>query len=187
MDGPEGQKGTPGSTCDCGRYRRLIGPLDVTLGKLRDAVKFVKHVLLGLRETDERYYFLVKEAKLFQEASVNCRLRGGILAMPKTSNINRILADYINQASLTRVFIGVKAEPNTNGSRRYVYSDSSPLQVFSGWTEVETFSSLSTNSSCVELLSSGTWAHTECNNSMFFICEFPKSRRRGAATPTLLS
>uniref|UniRef100_A0A8C6UX71 C-type lectin domain-containing protein n=1 Tax=Neogobius melanostomus TaxID=47308 RepID=A0A8C6UX71_9GOBI len=183
-NGPDGQKGKPGSTCDCGRYRRLTGPLDITLGKLRDAVKFVKHVLLGLRETEERYYFLVKEAKIFQEALVNCRLRGGILAMPKTLNINQILAEYISQAGLTRVYIGVMADPDTNGSSSYMFSDSSPLQVFLGWTEED---SVSSNSSCVELLNSGTWVHTECNNSMFFICEFPKSRRRGGVTPMLLS
>lgn len=187
MDGPVGQKGKSGTTCDCGRYRRLIGPLDLTLGKLRDAVKFVKHVLLGLRETEERYYFLVKEAKVFQEASVNCRLRGGVLAMPKTPNINQILADYISQAGLTRVYIGVKAEPDTNGTGSYMFLDSSPLQAFSGWTDDDGLSSVSTNLTCVELLNSGTWAHTECNNSIFFICEFPKNRRRGGAALTLVS
>ncbi|XP_072316695.1 collectin-10 isoform X1 [Eucyclogobius newberryi] len=183
IDGLVGLKGTPGSTCDCGRYRRLVGPIDINLGKLRNAVKFVKNVLLGLRETGERYYLLVKEAKMFQEASMNCRLRGGVLAMPKTTTINQILADYISQAGLTRVHVGVKANSDNNGTRSYTYSDSSPLQTFRGWSD----SLPSTNSSCVELLSSGTWAHTECDNSMFYICEFPKSRRRGGPTPTLTS
>lgn len=32
----------PGTTCDCGRYRKVVGQLDVTIGKLRSAVKFVK-------------------------------------------------------------------------------------------------------------------------------------------------
>ncbi|XP_033837047.1 collectin-10 [Periophthalmus magnuspinnatus] len=183
MDGPGGLKGTPGSTCDCGRYRRLVGPIDINLDKLRNALKFVKNVLLGLRETEERYYLLVKEAKMFQEASMNCRLRGGVLAMPKTPNTNQILADYISQSHLTRVYVGVKANSDTNGTRSYMYSDSTPLQTFSGWSD----SPPSTNSSCVELLSSGTWAHTQCDNSMFFICEFPKSRRRGGIAPTLVS
>uniref|UniRef100_A0A3B4BDZ9 C-type lectin domain-containing protein n=1 Tax=Periophthalmus magnuspinnatus TaxID=409849 RepID=A0A3B4BDZ9_9GOBI len=172
-----------GSTCDCGRYRRLVGPIDINLDKLRNALKFVKNVLLGLRETEERYYLLVKEAKMFQEASMNCRLRGGVLAMPKTPNTNQILADYISQSHLTRVYVGVKANSDTNGTRSYMYSDSTPLQTFSGWSD----SPPSTNSSCVELLSSGTWAHTQCDNSMFFICEFPKSRRRGGIAPTLVS
>ncbi|KAJ0066154.1 hypothetical protein NL108_001389 [Boleophthalmus pectinirostris] len=183
MDGPDGLKGTPGSTCDCGKYRRLIGPIDITLGKLRNAVKFVKNVLLGLRETEERYYLLVKEPKMFQDALMNCRLRGGVLAMPKTPNTNQILADYVSQSGLTRVYVGVKAKSDINGTRSYMYSDSTPLQMFSGWTD----SPPSTNSSCVELLSSGTWAHTQCDSAMFFICEFPKSRRRRGTTPTLLS
>lgn len=32
----------PGTTCDCGRYRKVVGQLDATIGKLRSAVKFVK-------------------------------------------------------------------------------------------------------------------------------------------------
>lgn len=69
-------------------------------------------VLLGIKETEERYYLLVKEPRKFREASVNCKLRGGALAMPKTSNTNRLMADYVGQAGLTRVFIGVHALSN---------------------------------------------------------------------------
>lgn len=31
-----------GTTCDCSRYRRVLGQLDISIGKLRNAVKFVK-------------------------------------------------------------------------------------------------------------------------------------------------
>ncbi|XP_028281529.1 collectin-10 [Parambassis ranga] len=183
LDGPTGFKGRPGTTCDCGRYRKVVGQLDVNIGKLRNAVKFVKNVVLGLRETEERYYLLVKEPKRFREASVNCKLRGGTLAMPKTANTNRIMADYISQAGLTRAYIGVQAQNrDTVGTISHVYVDSSPLQGFASWSPEEELhfrSSPVTNSTCVELLSSGTWSHVECEASMFFICEFPKSRRRG--------
>lgn len=188
MNGPAGLKGKPGTTCDCGRYRKVVGQLDFSVGKLRNAVKFVKNVILGLRETEERYYLLVKEAKTFQEASMNCRLRGGFLAMPKTINTNRLMADYISQSGLTRVFIGVKAQnKDGNGTRSYIYTDSSPLQAFSAWSLDDDLSSTNTNSTCVELLSSGTWGRTECDAAMFFICEFSKSRRRGLTTPTFVS
>ncbi|XP_019946797.2 collectin-10 [Paralichthys olivaceus] len=186
VDGPTGQKGKPGTTCDCGRYRKVVGQLDVNTGKLRNAVKFLKNVILGLKETEERYYLLVKEAKRFREASMNCKLRGGSLAMPKTTDTNRLMADYVSHAGLTRVYIGVQAQSkDTNGTSSYVYADSSPLQGFAAWSQdVELNSSLSstTNSSCVELLSTGTWGCVECETSMFFICEFPKSRRRGGRT-----
>lgn len=33
----------PGTTCDCGRYRKVVGQLDVSIGKLSNAVKFVKN------------------------------------------------------------------------------------------------------------------------------------------------
>lgn len=69
---------------------------------------------MGLRETEEMYYFLVREAKTFREASVNCKVRGGSLAMPKTSTSNHLMADYVNQAGLTRVYVGVIQDPNRN-------------------------------------------------------------------------
>ncbi|XP_035488873.2 collectin-10 isoform X1 [Scophthalmus maximus] len=183
VDGPSGLKGKPGTTCDCGRYRKVVGQLDVNTGKLRNAVKFLKNVILGLKETEERYYLLVKEPKRFREASMNCKLRGGTLAMPKTTNTNRLMADYVSRAGLTRVYIGVQAQSkDTNGTSSYVYADSSPLQGFAAWgpdEELNSTLSPTTNSSCVELLSTGTWGPVECEAAMFFICEFPKSRRRG--------
>ncbi|CAB1442655.1 unnamed protein product [Pleuronectes platessa] len=143
-------------------------------------------VILGLKETEERYYLLVKEPKRFREASMNCKLRGGSLAMPKTTDTNRLMADYVSRAGLTRVYIGVQAQSkDTNGTSSYVYADSSPLQGFAAWSQDEVLNSSlpsTTNSSCVELLSTGTWGHVECEASMFFICEFPKSRRRGGRT-----
>lgn len=67
-------------------------------------------VILGLKETEETYYVLVKEPMRYQEASMNCRLRGGSLAMPKTSHTNQLLAEYVSQAGPTRVYIGVQAQ-----------------------------------------------------------------------------
>lgn len=66
--------------------------------------------MLGLTESDEHYYLLVKEAKRFKEASMNCELRGGILAMPNNIDSNRLIADYVSQSGLTRVYIGVQAK-----------------------------------------------------------------------------
>uniref|UniRef100_A0A665T3X1 Collectin subfamily member 10 n=1 Tax=Echeneis naucrates TaxID=173247 RepID=A0A665T3X1_ECHNA len=148
-----------GTTCDCGRYRKVVGQLDINTGKLRNAVKFLKNVILGLRETEERYYLLVKEPKRFREASMNCKLRGGNLAMPKTTNTNRLMADYVSQTGLTKIYIGVHAQS---------------IDRVSGPQKTPT-----TNSSCVELLSTGAWSHVECEATMFFMCEFTKSRRRG--------
>uniref|UniRef100_A0A8C2X1R4 Collectin subfamily member 10 n=1 Tax=Cyclopterus lumpus TaxID=8103 RepID=A0A8C2X1R4_CYCLU len=170
LEGLTGLKGKPGTTCDCGRYRKVVGQLDVNVGKLRNAVKFVKNVILGLKETEERYYLLVKEPKRFREASMNCKLRGGTLAMPKTSNTNHLMADYVSQAGLTRAYIGVLAQTVgvSNVGVFYVYADSKE--------ELNSkVSPRTTNSSCVELLSTGAWSHVECEAAMFFICEFPKT------------
>uniref|UniRef100_A0A3P9P1E4 C-type lectin domain-containing protein n=1 Tax=Poecilia reticulata TaxID=8081 RepID=A0A3P9P1E4_POERE len=137
--------------------------LDENLGKLRNTVKFVKNVVLGLKETEDRYYLLVKEPKKFREASMNCKLRGGALAMPKTNNINRLMADYISQAGLTRVYVGVQAQ-----SKEQLYSTSSPA----------------INISCVELLNTGTWNKVECETPLFFLCEFPKIQLSPKTSPT---
>lgn len=32
-----------GTTCDCGRYRKVVGQLDINTGKLRNAVNFAKN------------------------------------------------------------------------------------------------------------------------------------------------
>ncbi|XP_056142908.1 collectin-10 [Lampris incognitus] len=183
LAGPTGLKGKAGTTCDCSRYRKVVGELDVNVGKLKNTVKFVKNVILGLRETEERYYLLVKEPRRFREALMNCKLRGGNLAMPKTRGTNRLIADYISHAGLTRVYIGLQAQgKDMDGARGYVYADSTLLHGFAAWShgeEIIPSTSPPTNSSCVELLSTGTWGHTECDVTMFYICEFPKSRRRG--------
>ncbi|XP_008321476.1 collectin-10 [Cynoglossus semilaevis] len=186
LTGSSGLKGKQGTTCDCGRYKKVVDLMDVNTRKLTKAVKFLKNVILGLKETEERYYLLVKEAKRFREASINCKLRGGSLAMPKSTNINRLMADYVSRAGLTQVYIGVQAQSkDANGTINYTYADSSPLHSFAAWSkdaELTANQSAASNSSCVELLSTGTWARVECEVTMFFMCEFPKSRRRGGRT-----
>lgn len=66
-------------------------------------------VITGLKETEERYYLLVKESRSFSEAAVSCQLRGGSLATPTTSSNNRLMAACINEAGLSAVFIGLQA------------------------------------------------------------------------------
>ncbi|KAJ8394635.1 hypothetical protein AAFF_G00044380 [Aldrovandia affinis] len=105
-DGPIGLKGKPGSTCDCGRYRKVVGQLDINISKLKNAVKFMKNVILGIKETEERFYLIVKEARKFKEALMNCKLRGGAIAAPETEDANTLIANYVTQAGLTHVFIG---------------------------------------------------------------------------------
>ena len=75
-------------------------------------------MLLGLRETEERYYLLVTESQAFGDALVSCRLRGGALAMPKTSASNRLLAGYVSSSGLTGAFIGLQARSPVSDSRR---------------------------------------------------------------------
>nr|XP_057909799.1 collectin-10 isoform X3 [Doryrhamphus excisus] len=180
LDGPSGLKGkSAGATCDCERYKRMMGQMDVHVGKLRNSVKFVKNVVPGLTENEEHYYLLVREPKDFKEASLSCQLRGGTLAVPSTNDSNRLVADYVGQAGLTRVYIGVQARSrDTGGANGSQNGLSSPFRGFEAWSQDEELSSSGSNSSCVELLSTGTWGRVECDAAMFFICEFPKSRRR---------
>ncbi|XP_041942633.1 collectin-10 [Alosa sapidissima] len=173
-DGPSGLKGKPGTTCDCGRYRKVVGQMDVNINKLKNAIKFLKNVILGIMETEEKLYLIVKEARKYQEALVNCNLRGGTLAMPKTENTNSALAGYVNRAGLTRVFIGLQTSEQPDQGTA-VYTDQSPVQNYTAWAEGEP-QGAATNSSCVALSSAGRWSPVLCEGSMFYVCEFNKER-----------
>ncbi|XP_066538515.1 collectin-10 [Hoplias malabaricus] len=168
-DGPSGLKGKAGTTCDCGRYRKVIGQMDINIGRLKNAVKFVKNVIMGVKETEEKFYLLVKEARRYRDALINCKLRGGTLAMPKTTGTNTLLTSYVSEASLTHVFIGLQLA-ETGG--QYAYVDGSPLQNSTVWG-LEVPPKADSNS-CVQMGSNGAWSKVECDVPKYFICEFLK-------------
>ncbi|XP_031676374.1 collectin-10 [Oncorhynchus kisutch] len=177
VDGPSGLKGKAGATCDCGRYRKVVGQMDINVRKLKNAVKFVKNVILGIKETEEKFYLIVKEARKYREALINCKLRGGMLAMPKTTDTNTLIADYVTQAGLTQVFIGLQAGQKGGGP---VYADLTPVRNYTAWG-LEEPSGAPSNTSCVKMVSTGTWNQVECDITMYYVCEFKKSRRGLAA------
>ncbi|KAG9276183.1 collectin-10 [Astyanax mexicanus] len=169
MHGPSGLKGKAGTTCDCGRYRKVVGQMEININRLKNSVKFVKNVLLGIKETEERFYLLVKEARRYRDALMNCKLRGGTLAMPKNTNTKTLLSGYISEASLTHVFIGLRSAEAGGG---YVFADGGALINSTAWgLEVP---SVVSNSSCVQMGSSGAWSQTECDTAKYFICEFSR-------------
>ncbi|XP_006636133.2 collectin-10 isoform X1 [Lepisosteus oculatus] len=179
IEGPPGFKGKPGITCDCGRYRKVVGQMDINISKLKNSVKFVKNVILGVKETDEKVYLIVKEAKKYKEALINCRLRGGTLAMPKDEDTNSLIASYVSQAGLTRVFIGLH---DSDKEGQFVYVDGTPLQNYTGWSPGEPNNAF-VNENCVEMENTGFWNDVECDLTIYFVCEFWK-KRRAAATVT---
>lgn len=127
-------------------------------------------MLAGIRETREKYYYIVQEEKNYREASAHCRIRDGILAMPKDEATNAVLADYVSNSGLYRVFIGVS---DMEKEGQYMYADQTPLQDYSNWKEGEP-QDPSGQEDCVEMLSTGKWSDTECRVAMYFVCEFPK-------------
>ncbi|XP_071251869.1 collectin-10-like isoform X2 [Salvelinus alpinus] len=135
VDGPSGLKGNAGTTCDCGRYRKVVGQMDINVRKLKNAVKFVKN------------------------------------------DTNTLIADYVTQAGLTQVFIGLQAGQNGGGP---VYADLTPVRNYTAWG-LEEPSGAPSNTSCVKMVSTGTWNQVECDITMYYVCEFKKSRRGLAA------
>ncbi|XP_023666893.1 collectin-10 isoform X1 [Paramormyrops kingsleyae] len=170
-DGPPGLKGRPGTTCDCGRYRKVVGQLDVNVGKLKNSVNFLKSVILGIKETDEKFYLIVKEGRKYKDALLSCQLRGGTLAMPKSEAANALIASYINQAGLTHAYIGLRAAESEG---EHAFTDSSPLQNFTSWS---TPGSAQRNGTCVEMASTGAWTPADCDAAMYYMCEFTKKGR----------
>ncbi|XP_028841737.1 collectin-10 [Denticeps clupeoides] len=172
--GPAGLIGKTGTTCDCGRYRKLVGQMEINVDKLKNTVKFVKNVVLGIKETEEKLYLLVREPRTFQQALVNCRKRGGVLAMPKSPDTNSLLAAYISQAGLARVFVGLQTVEQ-EGVGVAAFADRSPVQDYSAWAQGEPRGGAA-NSSCVEMSGTGTWSQVLCEASMFYVCEFARNR-----------
>ncbi|KAM4704924.1 LOW QUALITY PROTEIN: collectin-10 [Rhinophrynus dorsalis] len=168
--GLPGGKGKRGSFCDCGRYRKVVGQLDVNVARLKSSLKFVKNVIAGIRETDEKYYYIVKEERNYRDALTQCRIRGGTLAMPKDQATNSLIADYISKMGLFRVFIGIN---DIEKEKQFMYTDNTPLQNYSSWKLGEPNDG-SGYEDCVEMLSTGVWNDVDCQLTIYFVCEFVK-------------
>ncbi|CAH2246263.1 collectin-11 isoform X1 [Pelobates cultripes] len=174
--GPPGPNGDPGIPCECGQLRKAVGEMDIQVAQLTTELKFIKNalpspaVVAGVRETDSKIYLLVKEEKKYIDAQAYCQGRGGTLSMPKDETTNNLIASYINQASLTRVFIGIN---DLEKESHFVYSDRSPLQTFNKWRQGEPNNAYE-EEDCVEMVASGGWNDVSCLITMYFICEFDK-------------
>ncbi|MBN3306093.1 COL10 protein, partial [Amia calva] len=147
--------------------------MDVNISKLRNSVKFVKNVILGIKETEEKFYLIIKEAKKYKDALTNCRLRGGTLAMPKDEETNLLITSSISQAGLSRVFIGLH---DSDKEGQFMYVDNTPLQNFTGWSPGEP-NNAAVNENCVEMVNTGSWNDVECDLTIYFVCEFWKKGR----------
>ncbi|XP_060726983.1 collectin-10 [Tachysurus vachellii] len=149
--GDSGLKGKTGSTCDCGRYRKVVGQMDININKLKNTIKFLKTVILGVKETEQKFYLLVKEERKHSDAQLTCRLRGGTLAVADSENISTLLGSYISEAGLTHVLVG------TGGEHEHVGN------------------STVSGGSCTHLASNGALSPTECDAQKFYICEFSRN------------
>ncbi|NWX04580.1 COL10 protein, partial [Caloenas nicobarica] len=173
LSGVSGKKGKAGTVCDCGRYRRVVGQLNINVARLNTSIKFLKNVIAGIRETDEKFYYIVKEEKNYREALLHCRDRGGTLAMPKDEATNALIADYISNSGLFRAFIGLN---DMEKEGQFVYADTSPLQNYSNWKDGEPHDPAG-HEDCVEMLSTGEWNDSECQVTIYFVCEFLKKKK----------
>ncbi|XP_018618266.1 collectin-10 isoform X2 [Scleropages formosus] len=150
--GPAGERGDKGE-------RGIDGPAG-----LRG-----KPVVLGMQETEEKFYLIVKEARRYKEALLNCRLRGGTMAAPREDETHALLADYVSRAGLTHVFVaehggGRALTENTlekNSTARSTAGPTGPP----------------TNVSCAEMTSAGARTPADCDVAMFYMCEFSKRRK----------
>ncbi|XP_042529038.1 collectin-10 isoform X2 [Dipodomys merriami] len=171
--GMRGGKGKAGTICDCGRYRKVVGQLDISVARLKKSMKFVKNVIAGIRETEEKFYYIVQEEKNYRESLTHCRIRGGMLAMPKDETVNNLIADYVSKSGFFRVFIGVN---DLEREGQFVFTDNTPLQNYSNWKDGEPSDPYG-HEDCVEMLSSGRWNDTGCHLTMYFVCEFVKKKK----------
>uniref|UniRef100_F7H2F8 Allantoicase n=1 Tax=Macaca mulatta TaxID=9544 RepID=F7H2F8_MACMU len=124
----------------------------------------------GVRETDSKIYLLVKEEKRYADAQLSCQGRGGTLGMPKDEAANGLMAAYLAQAGLARVFIGIN---DLEREGAFMYSDRSPMRTFNKWRSGEPNNAYD-EEDCVEMVASGGWNDVACHTTMYFMCEFDK-------------
>ncbi|XP_016041821.1 collectin-11 isoform X1 [Erinaceus europaeus] len=174
--GPPGPSGEPGIPCECSQLRKAIGEMDNQVTQLTTELKFIKNALpspaavAGVRETENKIYLLVKEEKRYVDAQLACQGRGGTLAMPKDEAANSVMAAYIAQAGLARIFIGIN---DLEREGIFVYGDRSPMQTFNRWRSGEPNNAYD-EEDCVEMVASGGWNDVACHITMHFMCEFDK-------------
>lgn len=125
----------------------------------------------GIKETDSKVYLLVKEEKSYADAEAYCQARGGHLAMPKDDGANAVMAGYITEAGLSRVYIGIH---DLDREGIFTYVDGSPMTTFSKWRKGEPNNAFD-DEDCTEMVASGEWTDVACHPTMFFICEFDKN------------
>ncbi|KAF3826917.1 hypothetical protein GH733_006063 [Mirounga leonina] len=159
-----------GIPCECSQLRKAIGEMDNQVTQLTTELKFIKNAVAGVRETDSKIYLLVKEEKRYVDAQLSCQGRGGTLGMPKDEAANGLMAAYITQAGLARVFIGIN---DLEREGTFVYSDRSPMQTFNKWRSGEPNNAYD-EEDCVEMVASGGWNDVACHVTMHFLCEFDK-------------
>ncbi|PNI72874.1 COLEC11 isoform 3 [Pan troglodytes] len=168
--GPPGPNGEPGLPCECSQLRKAIGEMDNQVSQLTSELKFIKNAVAGVRETESKIYLLVKEEKRYTDAQLSCQGRGGTLSMPKDEAANGLMAAYLAQAGLARVFIGIN---DLEKEGAFVYSDRSPMRTFNKWRSGEPNNAYD-EEDCVEMVASGGWNDVACHTTMYFMCEFDK-------------
>lgn len=112
---------------------------------------FLSSVILGVKETEQKFYLLVKEEQKHSGAQLNCRLRGGTLALADSQNISTLLGSYISEAGLTHVLVGTGGEPERGEN------------------------STVSGRQCTHLGSDAALSRAECDAEKFYICEFSRN------------
>ncbi|XP_030655506.1 collectin-11 isoform X1 [Nomascus leucogenys] len=163
-------EGPGGLPCECSQLRKAIGEMDNQVSQLTSELKFIKNAVAGVRETESKIYLLVKEEKRYADAQLSCQGRGGTLSMPKDEAANGLMAAYLAQAGLARVFIGIN---DLEREGAFVYSDRSPMRTFNKWRSGEPNNAYD-EEDCVEMVASGGWNDVACHTTMYFMCEFDK-------------
>ncbi|KAI5618346.1 collectin-10 precursor [Silurus asotus] len=161
LPGSKGDPGEVGDAGDEGRLGKTGAPGHTGLpgesGEKGDAGRTGKsgpageRVILGVKETEQKVYLLVKEERKHSDAQLNCRLRGGALALADSKNISTLLGSYINEAGLTHVLVGTGGEPELLGNTTVLANR------------------------CTQVAPDGALSEAQCDAQKFYICEFSRN------------
>ncbi len=99
--------------------------------------------------------------------------------MPRTTETNTLLADYIREADLTHVFIGLQVGVTEVG---HTYVDGNPFLNTTVWSLQSPHNG---KGDCVQLRSTGAWCQVDCGATQLQhtkICEFVKNKSTSATS-----
>ncbi|KAK6484063.1 mannose-binding protein A-like [Huso huso] len=165
--GTKGQKGEDGraaTPCDMGRVAALEAGLSTLQNNFNKLEKVLQ--LLQVKKVGQKHYATDGRVMNFESARKKCQTIGGLLAMPKTEEENKVIQDFVSFYQ-NPAFLGI-SDVKKEGSFEYITKGSI---TYTKWSQGEP-NDYKGKEDCVEMVSSGSWNDKNCGEERLVVCQF---------------